>query len=204
MLKGIWKLCGFVTLAAVLLMGVGLVSDYRTVTDQLIRLHVVANSDSAEDQAVKLQVKDAVVDKLERIMQQMPDAEQAKVYLQSILPELEELANRVLEEAGCQSKATVSLQQESFGVRQYDTFALPSGVYESLRIEIGSGEGKNWWCVVFPTLCIPATSEGFSDAAVGSGFSDTLTSTLTGESGYELRFFFLDCLGKLENLIFGR
>lgn len=204
MLKRIWKLCGFVTLAAVLLMGAGLISDYHTVTDQLIRLHVVANSDSEEDQAVKLQVKDAVVEKLEQIMQKMPDAEQAKAYLQSKLPELEELANRVLAEAGFQTKATVSLRQECFGVRQYDTFALPSGVYESLRIEIGSGEGKNWWCVVFPTLCIPATSEGFSDAAAGSGFSDTLTSTLTGQSGYELRFFFLDCLGKLENLFFGR
>ncbi|MGN0998080.1 MAG: stage II sporulation protein R [Faecousia sp.] len=202
MLKGIWKLCGLVTLAAVLLMGASLISDYHTVTDQLIRLHVVANSDSAEDQAVKLRVKDAVVEKLEQIMQNMPNAQQAREYLQSKLPELEELANRVLAEAGFQTKATVSLRQESFGTRQYDTFALPSGVYESLRIEIGSGEGQNWWCVVFPTLCIPATSEGFSDAAAGSGFSDTLTSTLTGQPGYEIRFFFLDCLGKMENLFF--
>lgn len=202
MLKRIWKFCGLVTLAAVLFMGTVLVTDYNLLTDHLIRLHVVANSDSAEDQAVKLQVKDAVVERLEQIMQQMPDAKEAKTYLQSKLSELQEYVNGLLADMGVNAKATVTLQREAFGVRAYDTFALPSGVYESLRIEIGEGVGKNWWCVVFPSLCIPATSEGFSDVAAGAGFSDTLVSTLTGQSGYEIRFFLLDCLGRLENLFF--
>ena len=87
-------------------------------------------------------------------------------------------------------------------MRQYDTFALPSGVYESLRISIGEAQGKNWWCVVFPSLCMPAVGENFSDAAAGAGFDDGLTNTLQQKKGYEIRFFLLDWLGWLENLLF--
>jgi len=87
-------------------------------------------------------------------------------------------------------------------VRNYDTFRLPAGVYESLRIVIGEGEGKNWWCVVFPELCLPATAEGFESVAVGSGFSEALSGALTGETQYEIRFFLLDCFGRLENFFF--
>jgi stage II sporulation protein R len=90
---------------------------------------------------------------------------------------------------------------EEFSKRVYDTFSLPAGLYESLRIIIGEGEGKNWWCVVFPELCLPATSEGFEETASCAGFPDALTAALEGEEGYEIRFFLLDVLGRLENLI---
>ena len=93
----------------------------------------------------------------------------------------------------------VTLGKEVFDTRYYDTFTLPAGVYEALRITIGEGQGKNWWCVVFPTLCVPATSDGFEDVAAGAGFPDALTSALEGESGYELRFFLLDLLGKWQS-----
>ena len=94
----------------------------------------------------------------------------------------------------------MTLQKEVFDTRVYDTFTLPAGVYEALRITIGSGEGKNWWCVVFPTLCVPATSEGFEDVAAGAGFPESLTKSLEGE--YEIRFYLLDLLGKLEGYLF--
>ena len=84
----------------------------------------------------------------------------------------------------------------------YETFRLPAGVYESLRIVIGTGEGHNWWCVVFPSLCIPATSSGFADIAVGAGFDSSLTAALEGQAGYEIRFYLLDQLGRLENIFF--
>ena len=89
-----------------------------------------------------------------------------------------------------------TLDKEVFDTRYYDTFTLPAGVYEALRITIGEGEGKNWWCVGFPTLCLPATSEGFEDVAAGAGFPDTLTAALEGERGYRVRFILLDLLGK--------
>ena len=174
-------------------------SDKAVLSQDLIRLHVVADSDSAEDQRIKLQVRDAIIEELESVMADLPDVESAKVYLQEHLPELEKIANDVLHSlnAGCQ--AVVSFAKEAFPTREYDTFTLPAGVYESLRVTIGSGEGQNWWCVVFPNLCISATSDGFEDAAVGAGFSDRVTGTLSGQREYKVRFFILDCFGWVEN-----
>lgn len=178
-----------------------LVVDRQKLRDELVRLHVVAASDSEEDQAVKLRVRDAVVESLRAEMNQLTDVEAAKEYLRENLPKIEAVANQVLRDAGFDDTATVSLCVEEFTTRVYDTFTLPAGLYDALRITIGAGEGQNWWCVVFPSLCVPATSEGFEDVACGAGFSETLADTLTGEEGYEVRFFLLDALGSLENML---
>lgn len=178
-----------------------IVADRQTLRQELVRLHVVAASDSQEDQAMKLRLKDAVVESLKADMARLQDVEEAKVYLQENLPKIEALANRVLQEAGCEDTATVRLAVEEFSTRVYDTFTLPAGVYDTLRITIGEGEGKNWWCVVFPGLCLPATTEGFEEAASCAGFSDSLTAALEGEDGYEVRFWLLDALGRLENFL---
>lgn len=179
----------------------GLVSDKQTLQKELVRLHVVAASDSAADQAIKLRVKDAVVESLRTDMERMGSAEEAKAYLRENLPELEMLANRILQEAGSTDTARASLALEEFPARVYDTFTLPAGLYDALRITIGEGEGKNWWCVAFPSLCLPATVEGFEEAASCAGFSDSLTEALEGEGGYELRFWVLDVWGRLENFL---
>ena len=188
-------------LAAVLFWFGGLVADRQTLRRELVRLHVVAASDLEVDQRIKLQVRDAVVESLKADMVRMADAREAKAYLRENLPKIEQLANKTLTELGCVDRASVSLAVEEFGTRVYDTFTLPAGVYDALRITIGEGKGKNWWCVVFPSLCVPATSDGFADTAVGAGFSESLTGTLEGEKGYEVRFFLLDMLGKAENLL---
>ena len=180
----------------------GLVRDYKTVHRELIRFHVVANSDSAEDQAVKLRVRDAVIASLEGDLQNIADVDQARAYLLEKLPAIAQVAQCTLEQAGFSADVAVSLCREAFDTRYYDTFTLPAGVYEALRITIGDGAGQNWWCVTFPGLCLPATSDGFEAEAVGAGFSDSLTGSLTGEEPYEVRFFLLDALGKLENMFF--
>ena len=100
---------------------------------------------------------------------------------------------------GSGETAKITFLKEEFDTREYDTFSLPAGVYESLRITIGEGAGKNWWCVVFPSLCVPATTEGFADTAAGSGFDNSLTGALGNNGGYKVRFFLLDCLGRIEN-----
>lgn len=179
----------------------GVIRDYETVHRELIRFHVVANSDSAEDQAVKLRVRDAVINSLEAELRKIGNVEEAKCYLREKLPYIQQVANKTLEAAGFSPDAAVSLCREAFDTRYYDTFTLPAGVYEALRITIGEGAGHNWWCVTFPGLCIPATSEGFEAEAAGAGFSDDLTDSLAGEP-YEIRFFLLDALGKLENMFF--
>ena len=106
----------------------------------------------------------------------------------------------MLDAEGVKDRANVTLTAEEFPTRIYDTFTLPAGIYDSLRITIGSGEGHNWWCVVFPSLCVPAATEGVADTAASAGFSDGLSGAITGQSGYDVRLFLLDCLGKLENL----
>ncbi len=179
-----------------------LISDRQKLNEELIRLHVVANSDSPEDQAIKLQVRDAVTASLEDSMADLQDVEAAKAYLQENLPKIQAAANDALKALGCDMEAVVTLCKEAFDTRVYDTFTLPAGVYEALRIVIGEGEGQNWWCVVFPTFCVPATAEGFEDVAAGAGFPDSLQDALTGE--YEVKFFFLDLLGELEITWFRR
>lgn len=193
--KHLKRLAFLVCLAAAVWFG-GLLGDSARLREDILRLHVVAASDSEEDQAVKLQVRDAVLATLEEGLADLTDIDQAIAYVQEMLPKLEQAANTVLEQAVFSDTVSVSLTQEEFPVREYDTFTLPSGVYESLRIVIGEGGGHNWWCVVFPRMCMSATSE---EVAEVSGFSDTLNDTLTGE--YEIRFWLLDQFGQLQNFL---
>ncbi len=177
------------------------VRDSRILQEEIIRLHVVAASDSEEDQALKLQVRDAVVEYLDAALESIPTKAEAMAYLEDHLDEIADAANRVIEAAGLSDKVKVTLLQEKFNTRDYDSFSLPAGVYDSLRIVIGQGQGHNWWCVVFPSLCLP--QESFEAEAAGSGFSDTLTETLQREEGYEVRFWLLDCIGQIRNWLRG-
>lgn len=178
-----------------------LIADRQKLRSELIRLHVVGASDSEEDQTIKLRVKDAVTEYLYTAMADIADVEQAKAYVTENLPKIQKAANDVLISLGMEPTAVATFCKEEFGKRVYDTFNLPSGIYDSLRITIGEGDGRNWWCVIFPTLCFSATAEELDAVAAGAGFSDRLTGALTGEEGYEVRFFLLDLLGKLENLV---
>ena len=192
--------CGAVfILLAISVYMMSVISDRITLNHEILRLHVVANSDSERDQAVKLKVRDAVIAELEQTVAKAADKEAAETLVKGKLPDLEQAANEVLAAEGFSERATVTLTAEEFPTRYYDTFALPAGVYDSLRITIGSGEGHNWWCVVFPSLCVPAAVEGVEDTAASAGFSDSLSGAITGEQGYEVRFFVLDCLGRLQN-----
>lgn len=179
----------------------GLLKDKNALKEDLIRFHVVANSDSVQDRNIKLQVRDAVIDSLQKELGQLSDPETARTYLQQNLSRIQAIANEVLDQLGAEPDAVVTLGREAFDTRYYDTFALPAGIYESLRIVIGNGEGHNWWCVAFPSLCAPATKDMFRDTAMEAGFTETLCDTLAGES-HEIRFFLLDKLGQLENIFF--
>ncbi len=183
-------LCGSIVLTAQLL------SDRETLEKELVRLHVVGASNSEHDQAVKLSVRDAVVALVEPMLEGIDDPSTAKQYIGAHLQQIETCANEALAQLGEAKKATVSFMKEAFPTRQYDTFSLPAGIYDSLRVVIGEGEGKNWWCVVFPQMCYGAAVK---QVTAGAGFSDTLTNTVTGE--YKLRFFFLDVIGRSENFL---
>ena len=197
-MRFILRICFIIALIYCIFYCIDLASDNAQLKSGLIRMHVVANSDSPEDQSVKIQVKDAIVDYLQPILEKMENKEEAQQYIRENLSQLQEKANEILQDMGEDIKATVSLTREYFEKREYDTFSLPSGVYDALRIEIGEGEGKNWWCVAFPSLCMPKTETAFEASAVSSGFTQTLSETLAKNNEYEIRFFLLDLLGKGE------
>ena len=169
--------------------------------NEISRVHVVADTNEPEDQEIKLLVRDEILTMIEDIKNGASSKAEAMERLEEQLPILQDAANKVLAKAGKHYKAVVTLLKEEFPTRYYDTFALPAGIYDSLRITIGSGEGKNWWCVVFPDLCSAAASTEVVDSAVEAGFTTTLSKTLTCESGYEIRFWILDCIGKIENFL---
>ena len=196
-MKKIFKAVAFVMVIGTCIYTIGLVRDSATLKDQILRLHVVANSDSAEDQAVKLKVRDAVLAELEQITANAFDKDEAMGFVKENLNQLQIAADQVLEAHGFSEKTVVTLMEEAFPTRHYDCFSLPAGVYDSLRVTIGEGEGQNWWCVVFPQMCISAAS--VEDVAAGAGFSDSLSGAITGDEKYEIRFLLLDWLGGMKN-----
>ena len=197
MIKGI-KRVGVCFLVVIFLWGCTVVADRQRLNRELIRLHIVANSDSQEDQWRKLLVRDAVVEYLGEELKRVTDVGHARAYIQEKLPQLKNLVEKTLYLAGSEETVEISLEEEAFERRDYDTFSLPAGVYEALRIVIGDGCGENWWCVVFPGLCVPATTDGFDAVAVGAGFSKPLTGALRREERYTVRFWVLDALGRME------
>ncbi len=154
--------------------------------EKVIRLHVLANSDSAADQALKLKVRDRVLAEARPMLTGVKTAAEAEAVLSERLPALTEAARREIAEEGGSFPVTVSLTDQWFPTRTYGTAALPAGTYRSLRVVIGAGEGHNWWCVVFPALCLPAVSETSLQAA---GLSGEDIALLTEESPrYVFRF----------------
>ena len=185
--------------AVICVYGWGIATDSKTLQDQLLRLHVVGASDSKEDQDVKLLVRDAVLQSLEEGLADLKDVDAAMDYVARMLPKVETAANRCLAAAGFDDTVSVSLTEEVFPTREYDTFSLPAGIYKALRVVIGEGEGQNWWCVVFPQLCAGTEAE-FVETASVAGMSDELTAALEGD--YEIRFWLLEKLGQLKNRFF--
>ena len=188
----------FVTAIVLGVFAWGIVTDSRELREGLLRLHVVGASDSAEDQEVKLLVRDAVLASLEDGLQDLTDVDAAVDYVARMLPKVEAAANRCLAAAGFSDTVAVSLTEEAFPTKDYDNFSLPAGVYRALRVVIGEGEGRNWWCVVFPQLCM--AGEDFVETASVAGLSPELTGTLEGE--YELRFWVLEKWGEMKNRFF--
>ena len=136
--------------AVFLLSGIWALNTQRDLADRVVRLHVLANSDTEEDQALKLLVRDAVLERATEILEQSEDRKSAEALLRESLPELEALAGETVRANGYDYAVTAELEDTSFPTKEYDGFALPAGEYLALRILIGEGAGQNWWCVVFP------------------------------------------------------
>ena len=135
-------------------------SIYDDVQDAVIRFHIRANSDSEEDQALKMKVRNAILQELQPIMQEVRDKESARQLLQQELKNMTTIAQDVIREEGYDYPVTVYLAKEEFPLKSYGDLLFPSGEYEALRVDIGNAEGGNWWCVVYPGLCFVDTAGG--------------------------------------------
>ena len=160
------------------------------VYDSVIRLHVLANSDSDADQALKLKVRDAVLAKTELLLDGVTTREAARTVLEENLDTLKEVAEDTLVREGAPNTVAVSLGQEDYPRRTYEYATLPAGEYLSLRVMIGAADGQNWWCVLFPPMCLSAASCERETSCLAAGLSEGQYRFITGGegTGYQVRF----------------
>ena len=185
----IWESALLVAFAVTLLVGCCASAGRAALADRVLRLHVVANSDSEADQTVKLQVRDAILEQAQPLLENVTDSGAAEAALQPHLEELRLIARDTLEEAGFPGEVTVTLTDQWFPTKEYGSFALPAGQYRALKVVIGEGEGQNWWCVVFPPLCLASVTEEVAAAAEQAGLTEQQVALITGqEGGYVLKF----------------
>ncbi len=170
----------------------------QEVYDTVVRLHVLANSDSAEDQALKLRVRDAVLEVTSPLVAGCTTQAEAVEILNAHLHELEAAAEAVVATEGYAYAVTVQLGEEDYPTRTYESCAFPAGQYVSLRVCIGEAEGQNWWCCLFPPLCLSAATakEDNEDAFIQVGLTKDQYGiiTETGKTKYKIRFRILEVI----------
>lgn len=170
----------------------------REVYDTVVRLHVLANSDTEEDQALKLMVRDGVLEAAAPLVEGCTTQAEAIEVLTAHLSELEAAALSVVQSEGYDYPVTVLLGEEDYPTRVYESCAFPAGTYVSLRVLIGEGEGQNWWCCLFPPLCLSAATakQDNEDAFIQVGLTKDQYGiiTETGKTKYKVRFKLLEVL----------
>jgi len=170
-------------------------AEQTALAEDLVRLHVIAHSDDEYEQALKLRVRDAVLASAESILENAENARDARILLSENLDALKQAAESTSEGR----QVEITLTEESYPTRVYGGFSLPAGKYVSLRILLGSAQGQNWWCVVFPPLCTTATAEN-AEAVLGKENA----ALITRESpSYVLKFRSIELWDELRNTIIG-
>ncbi len=163
--------------------------------DSVVRLHVIANSDSESDQALKLTVRDALLEKMPTVLEGADDRESALVKLEASLDELQRTAEETVRNAGYDYTVSVTLGSERYPEKSYESVCFPAGEYKSLQVKIGEADGKNWWCVLFPQLCLSGARRA-EEAFVEVGLTPEQYKiiTETDNTKYKLRFKILEVI----------
>ena len=163
----------------------------------VLRLHIIANSDSDADQELKIKIRDEILVQTDGLFTESQDLEAAQNTVEGNLCTFEQIANAVIKENGFNYCAKASFGTSEFSTRYYDDFTLPAGEYKSLIITLGEGNGKNWWCVVYPTVCIPAAIKGELNDTV----TDESAQIAKGGKRYVMRFKTVEIYEKIKKLI---
>ncbi len=184
----------------------GSLSDFSQKLDHLqkdvLRLHILANSDSEEDQALKLKVRDALLEHADILFDGCDTPEEIRERAVMQKESIRLLAQEVVEQNGCDAQVTVQLVHMDFDEKQYDEITMPAGEYDALRILIGDACGQNWWCVMYPPLCLPAAGQILSDTETAEQYFDEETmEILEDPPKFEIRFKCVEWWGSLKERI---
>ncbi len=188
-----WELAALCALCVSLCVGTWAQGRQRDISSSLVRLHVIAASDETAEQELKLRVRDNVLEYLTPVLDKAESPEEAQRIINGELTSIKAAAEAC---AGGRS-VSVTLGQEYYPTREYEGFTLPAGQYQSLRVILGEGKGHNWWCVVFPPLCISAAEQNKALDAM----SEPERGLITEADGYELRFRIVELWGELMELL---
>ena len=189
----IWEISLLLALCFSLCLGTWAQAKQSSLSSSLVRLHIIAVSDDEYEQSLKLRVRDGVLSYISPKLRDVKSAQQAQEIIKNELDGIKAAAESSAEGRSVE----VTLSQEYYPTRNYEKFSLPAGKYQSLRVILGEGEGHNWWCVVFPPLCISAAEQ---EQAVES-MSEDMRGIVTEEDGYEYKFRILELWGELMELI---
>lgn len=171
--------------------------------EDTLRLHVLADSDDTDDQARKLAVRDTVLAFLGDKMEGCCDVTEAETVVRDNEEQILEACRSTLSQAGCEDAVTLSLSKEYYPTRHYEDVSLPAGRYLSLRVMIGEAKGQNWWCVLYPPLCLGACRS--TEQLENAGFSEGQIALVQEEKTvkYKVKFKILESVGKLWMSLFG-
>ncbi len=194
-MKMIEKSICLALILTILLSFTGLTAACEDISTRVLRLHVLANSDSAQDQALKLKVRDRILLESAGLFDRVADKQQAEDKVRTELPKLKAAAEDEIRKQGYDYPVQVELTNMYFTTRKYDSITLPAGDYDALRVTIGKAEGHNWWCVIFPPMCLPA-------AEAPQELSDVLNSNqlqiVEGKGGFEVKFLSVELYEKFK------
>lgn len=181
-----WEIALAISLLVAVWMCIVPIRAQNRLADKIVRLHVLANSDAVEDQRLKLTVRDAVLQAAEGVGE-IDD---------TLLYRLQEEAQRTVETEGYDYPVRVTREHCWFDTREYETFSLPAGYYDAVRVIIGEGAGRNWWCVIYPPLCAGLCEEELAEIGKAFSLSEEEISLICEEKGYIIRFRLADLWGK--------
>lgn len=162
---------------------VGFSGTCETLREDVLRLHILANSNSEEDQALKLKVRDRLLEETPALFGSAASKEEAEAAAKANIKRLTEVAQEEIARNGYDYPVTISVGKQYFSTREYETFTLPAGTYDAIQVKIGAAEGKNWWCVMFPMLCVPASMDQPEDV-----FTEEQAEVVENQQKYEVRF----------------
>lgn len=185
----LWETAMLIALSLTTLAALWAQGRQNSLSEKLVRFHVIAVSDDEYEQQLKLRVRDAVLEYISPKLEEAESSTQAREILAAELDNIREAAQAVSEGRG----VTVTLTRENYPTKSYEGFTLPAGEYESLQVILGEGQGHNWWCIVFPPVCLSAAQADTVEQQLG----EEDFRLISEEEGYELRFKALELWGEL-------